>query len=106
MFLYDAKTLHHNFISKGVSAAGIGAETPLTCREMYGKMEHTLKLTGGDPMKRLLPLILTLALLVSLAVPALAFTVVVSNQALSVNGQAVDCEKYRTISSSATLPIS
>ncbi len=45
-------------------------------------------------MKRTFAFALILALLLSLSVPALAFTVVASSQALSVNGQAVECEKY------------
>ena len=45
-------------------------------------------------MKKAFALVLALALLLSLGVPALAFTVVASSQALSVNGQIIDCEKY------------
>ena len=44
--------------------------------------------------KTVLSLALAFLLVLSLGVPAFAATTVVSNQALEVNGKAVDCEKY------------
>ena len=45
-------------------------------------------------MKKITLLALCLALLLSLSVPAFAFTAALSTQNLAVNGKAVDCEKY------------
>ncbi len=45
-------------------------------------------------MKKLTAIILTLALAISLCVPAFAFTAVLSPQKLTVDGKTVACEKY------------
>ena len=45
-------------------------------------------------MKKLTALVLTLLLLVSLAVPAFAYTTVLSTQNLTVDGKPINCERY------------
>ncbi len=45
-------------------------------------------------MKKLTAISLALVLLISLAVPAFAFTAVLSPQKLAVDGKQIDCEKY------------
>ena len=57
-------------------------------------MKHTTPKRNRRVWSKALRIFLVLTLLFSLAVPALAANVQLSAQKLSVDGKAVDCERY------------